>query len=482
MAPDKYTLLIVDDEPANLQKLRRTFFADYRLLEATSGEEAFELASGNDLDLVITDQRMPRMSGLELLKKILSIKPDVMRIILTGYTEVEDLIEAINEGHVYRYITKPWDPGELRVVVRQALEKLHLERENRRLAEELRRLNERLQAENRVLQDGIRRAVNTDRIVFAGRAMREILESASKVATVDATVLITGETGTGKELLARQIHQSSPRRQGVFVAVNCGAIPGELVESEFFGFRKGAFTGASNHKKGYFQLAEGGTLFLDEVGEAPLDLQVKFLRVLQNREIWPVGAEKPVQVNVRVVASTNRDLQAEVRLGHFREDLFFRLNVFSIRIPPLRERPEDIRPLVEFLLARAEQKLNRRLAGFEEEVFRVFEAYAWPGNVRQLENEVDRLVLLAEDGERVGPDRISPYLRQEAGQPPAMARATGAGPALEDLDVRRHLDGLEISLIRTALQRSDGNRTHAARLLQITRQSLLERMKRCGIQ
>jgi len=312
--------------------------------------------------------------------------------------------------------------------------------------------------------------------------MREILESARKVATGDATVLITGETGTGKELLARQIHQASPRVQGVFVAVNCGAIPRELMESEFFGYRKGAFTGASNHKKGYFQLAEGGTLFLDEIGEAPLDLQVKFLRVLQNREIWPVGAEKPVQVNVRIVASTNRDLQAEVRAGRFREDLFFRLNVFSIRIPPLRERPEDIRPLVAFLQERAERKLNRRLAGLDEEVLRMFETYSWPGNVRQLENEVDRVVLLAEEDERVGPERISPYLRQEAGRPSAVAPAASAAAIPEDLDVRRHLDALETSLIRTALSRAAGNRSQAARLLRITRQSLLERMKRFGIQ
>ncbi|NLI46898.1 MAG: sigma-54-dependent Fis family transcriptional regulator [Acidobacteria bacterium] len=480
--PRQPVLLVVDDEPANLQKLKRTFVAEYRVLEAASGEEAFAIAEREDVDLVITDQKMPRMSGIELLKRILRIKPDVMRIVLTGYTEVEDLIHAINDGHVYRYITKPWDPVELRIVVRQALEKQALERENRRLTEALRQANERLSRENQALQGDVRRFLDAENIVFRSRAMAEILDSARRVAGVDTTVLLTGETGTGKELVARFIHRHSRRAGEVFVAVNCGAIPRELAESEFFGYRKGAFSGAVGHKKGYFQVADGGTLFLDEVGEAPAELQVKLLRALQQGEIWPVGAEKPARVDVRVVASTNRDLQAEVRAGAFREDLFFRLNVFTVRIPPLAERRDDIRPLVAFFLERAQAKMNRRPVDLSEEALRLLEAYRWPGNVRQLENEVERLVLLSTEGGTIEPDAVAAYIRDEVGHPPAGAPGAGGGDAADPaMDLRRQTDAFERGLIIAALDACGGNRTHAAARLHITRQSLLEKMKRFGV-
>ena len=257
------------------------------------------------------------------------------------------------------------------------------------------------------------------------------------MAATEATVLVTGETGTGKELLARFIHRHSTRQRGVFVAVNCGAIPRELAESEFFGYRKGAFSGAAAHKKGYFQIADGGTLFLDEVGEAPPDLQVKFLRVLQDREIWPVGAEKPARVDVRVIASTNRDLAAEVREGRFREDLFFRLNVISLRIPPLRERREDIPPLVASLLERSAAKSNRRPPSLSDEALAVLAAYAWPGNVRQLENELERLALLSEEGARIPATQISPYILQEVEAAPA-GPIRPAGPAEDAARGWRH--------------------------------------------
>ena len=480
------TILVVDDEPANLQKLKRTFVDLYRVLEARSGEEAYDIACREPVDLIITDQKMPRMTGIDLLKKILKVKPDVMRIILTGYTEVEDLIGAINEGHVYRYITKPWDPAEVRIVVQQALERRDLELENRRLAEELRRANERLRDENLVLRDDVRRFVNSENIVSRSGAMNGVLESARRVAATDATVLITGETGTGKELLARFIHRHSARQRGVFVAVNCGAIPRELAESEFFGYRKGAFSGAATHKKGYFQIADGGTLFLDEVGEAPPELQVKFLRVLQDREIWAVGAEKPVRVDVRVVASTNRDLATEVSEGRFREDLFFRLNVINLRIPPLRERREDIPPLVASLLERTAAKSNRRPPTLSDEAMQVLAAYSWPGNVRQLENELERLTLLSEEGARIPAAQVSPYILRAAESPAFEPQPhAGAGPAEETegaaIELKRRVDEYEKQLIAEALARCGDNRTRAAEMLGITRQSLLERMRRFGL-
>ncbi|MBN2429955.1 MAG: sigma-54-dependent Fis family transcriptional regulator [Acidobacteria bacterium] len=484
MSETKHAILVVDDENANLQKLKRTFIDRYIVYEANSGEKAFAVAQREPIDLVITDQKMPRMTGIELLKRIMKIKPDVMRIILTGYTEVEDLIDAINEGHVYRYITKPWDPKEMRITVRQALETLELERENRRLTIELQKVNERLQVENLALRNEVRRYLDDDRIIYESRAMKEILAAANRVARADSTVLITGETGTGKELIARYIHKHSLRNDGIFVAVNCGAIPRDLAESEFFGFRKGAFTGASAHKKGYFQVADGGTLFLDEIGEAPPDLQVKMLRVLQNQEIWPVGSESPLRVNVRIIASTNRDLNAEVDRSRFREDLFFRLNVFSIRVPPLRERREDIRPLVEFFFERFQTKLNRKLLGIEPPVLDVLRRYDWPGNVRQLENEVERLVLLTEQGQTVRRDSISGIIAAAGPSMPESGDDASSPQQFEreDLDMKDNLVALETRLIRQALRRTGDNRTHAARLLNITRQSLLDRMKRYNIQ
>jgi len=484
MSEPKHTILVVDDEDANLQKLKRTFYDSYTVHEANSGEKAFAIAQREPIDLVITDQKMPRMTGIELLKRIMKIKPEVMRIILTGYTEVEDLIDAINEGHVYRYITKPWDPKELRITVRQALATLELERENRRLTIELQKANERLQVENLALRNEVRRYLDDDRIIYDSRAMKEILAAANRVARADSTVLITGETGTGKELIARYIHKHSLRADGIFVAVNCGAIPRDLAESEFFGFRKGAFTGAAAHKKGYFQVADGGTLFLDEIGEAPPELQVKMLRVLQNQEIWPVGSESPLRVNVRIIASTNRDLKAEVDRNRFREDLYFRLNVFSIRVPPLRERKEDIRPLVEFFLERFQTKLNRKLEGIEPAVLDVLRRYNWPGNVRQLENEMERLVLLTEQGQTVSRESISGIIAAAGPARPFSGTETGPPEPLEgeNLDVKENLVELETRLIREALRRTGDNRTHAARLLNITRQSLLDRMKRYDIQ
>ncbi len=488
----RHTLLVVDDEPANLQKLKRTFLGRYRVYEATSAEEALDLAKKIDVDLVISDQRMPRMSGVELLKRFLRIRPDAMRIILTGYTDTEDLIDAINEGHVYRYITKPWEPEEMRIVVRQALEKRDLERENRRLAEELREANEKLKAQNRALKNDVKRFMDADNFIFRSPAMDSVVRSADKIAGSESTVLVTGETGTGKELVARRIHQGSPRRKGPFVAVNCGAIPRELVESEFFGWQKGAFSGAHANRKGYFQLAEGGTLFLDEIGEAPLELQVKLLRALQNREIWPVGAEHAVNVDVRIIASTNRDLATEVEKGNFREDLFFRLSVFVLEVPPLRERPADIRALAEFFLDRAWKRSGCRPVPVAEATYRVLERLPWPGNVRQLENEAERMALMAEPGAPIGPACLSRYLTEgtnlaeepvEGGSdgdvPEPPARENAAPP--EDLDLRRNVDALEEQLVRAALDRTGGNRTRAAALLGITRPSFLDRLKRFGL-
>jgi two-component system response regulator HupR/HoxA len=463
---EKQAILVVDDELANLQKLKRTFLSSYPVFEATSGEEALDILTRERVAVIITDQRMPGMSGVELLRRALAVSPDCVRIILTGYTEVEDLMDAINQGHVHRYITKPWEPMSLRETVRKELESWQLRRENERLARELKRANETLARENVRLRQEVETLRDSSvELSYASDAMRRLLELLNRVVGTDTTVLIQGETGTGKELLARYIHQRSSRADGPFLPVNCGAIPADLVESAFFGHRRGAFTGASEDKKGYFVLASGGTLFLDEIGEAPLDLQVKLLRVLQESEIFPVGGEQAVTVDVRVVASTNRNLSQLVEEGTFRQDLFFRLNVFSVHVPPLRARKEDIEVLAELFLERYSRRENFEIQGYAPETLRLFESYDWPGNVRELENEVERLVILGRQDEAITPDMVSERIRYRE----KAHRDSG--------DLKRQLAELERQLILDALRDHNNNRSQAARALGITRQTIISKLK-----
>lgn len=463
----KYTLLLIDDEPANLQKMHRTFVDQYNVHLAQTGEEALQVLRAYPVDAVITDQRMPRMSGLEFLDAARKEKPDLVRIILTGYADVNDLIEAINASKVHKYITKPWEPDDLRIAVREALEKRELQRENERLAAELQAANERLRTENTILR---RKAELEDRardIVWGGAEMENILKLLRRVTGTETTVLIQGETGTGKELIARFIHNESNRRDRIFIPVNCGAIPKELVESEFFGHAKGAFTGASQEKKGFFEMADGGTIFLDEIGEAPPELQVKLLRVIQEGEIMPLGYHQPKKVDVRLIASTNRNLRAEVEAGRFRQDLYFRINVFSVTIPPLRERTRDIIPLADFFLKQFSTKLNRKVGHFEPETRQMLEAYDWPGNVRELENEIERLVLLAEPEKEIGPDLLSDHVRQRMRPSPP-----------PDGNLKVAVKNLEEAMIRDTMERLNHNKSRVARALGISRQSLLEKLRR----
>ena len=358
MTKRKYELLLVDDELANLQKLQRTFMDQYKVHLARSGEEALQILQKAPIDAIITDQKMPDMTGIEFLELSQKTYPNLVRIVLTGFTEVDDLIAAINTGKVHKYITKPWEPEDLRLAVQDSLEKMELVRENERLATELKSANEKLKTENIILRQEVEKQVFPQSIIYGSPEMEDILRLLRRVTGTETTVLIQGETGTGKELVARFIHRESNRSDQIFIPVNCGAIPKDLVESEFFGHSRGAFTGATQEKKGYFEMASGGTIFLDEIGEAPTELQIKLLRVIQESEIMPVGFHQPKKVDVRIIASTNRDLRAEVAANRFRQDLFFRINVFSITIPPLRERKKDILPLAEFFLQQFSQKIE----------------------------------------------------------------------------------------------------------------------------
>ena len=462
----KYDLLVVDDEVANLQKLQRTFNDRYAVHSAQSGEEALNLLRNNPIDAIITDQKMPHMTGIEFLEASQKEYPNLVRIVLTGFTEVEDLIAAINTGKVHKYITKPWEPTDLRLAVQEALEKMELVRENERLARELKIANEKLQAENVILRQEVESEGHFREIVYGGPEMENILRLLRRVTGTETTVLIQGETGTGKELISRFIHRESNRRDRVFIPVNCGAIPRDLVESEFFGHAKGAFTGALQEKKGFFELADGGTIFLDEIGEAPAELQVKLLRVIQEGEIMPVGFHQPRKVDVRIIASTNRDLKAEVETGRFRQDLYFRINVFSVTIPPLRERPKDILPLADFFLKGFARKLNRRVGPLRTDTRQRLSGYAWPGNVRELQNEIERLVLLSEPEREIGPEYLSEYLNPQSRSSP---RQRG--------NLKTAMQQLEEEMIRETMQRCQLNKSRAARALGISRQSLIGKLK-----
>jgi two-component system, NtrC family, response regulator HupR/HoxA len=466
----RYDLLLIDDEPANLQKLHRTFVDQYSVHLAHTGEEALEILKSHPIDAVITDQKMPHMTGIEFLDAARKENPDLVRIILTGYAEVNDLIAAINASKVHKYITKPWVPDDLRMAVREALEKRELQRENDRLASELQAANDRLRTENIILRQKAELEERSHNIVYSSAEMENILKLLRRVTGTETTVLIQGETGTGKELVARFIHNESNRRDRIFIPVNCGAIPRDLVESEFFGHAKGAFTGATEEKKGFFEMAHGGTIFLDEIGEAPAELQVKLLRVIQENEIMPLGFHQPRSVDARIIASTNRDLRAEVEAGRFRQDLYFRINVFSVTIPPLRERSKDILPLAEYFLKHFAVKLNRKPGRFPNETRHLLETYAWPGNVRELQNEIERLVLLAEPEKEIGPEFLSDHIRQRPRSAP-----------LPEGNLKTAVQNLEEEMIRATMDHCHKNKSRVARTLGISRQSLIEKLRRMQI-
>jgi DNA-binding NtrC family response regulator len=353
-----FPVLVVDDEQDNLDAIRFNFGKSFQLLLAGSGEEALALARQHDIAVIVTDQRMPRMTGLELLKAARELRPDATGIIVTAYTDVDVLIEAINLGRIYRYVTKPWDSKELSGILTHAIERYALLRENRRLQEQLSQYVG-------MLSSDAHGEFNFGAIVGDSPALRDVLARVEQVAQTASTVLLRGETGTGKEMVARAIHINSARDGKPFVKVNCAALAPGVLESELFGHEKGAFTGAVARRLGRFELADGGTLFLDEVGDLPLDVQVKLLRVLQEREFERVGGAETIKVDVRVVSATHRDLEKQIAAGEFREDLYYRLNVFPITLPPLRQRPTDIPQLAEHFIQKYARTAGKNVRGLD---------------------------------------------------------------------------------------------------------------------
>ena len=448
-------ILVVDDEES-LRRVTQMQLEElgYDVTTAADGSEAIELAGEVRPALVITDLKMPGVSGLEALKQIRGEHPETIVIVITAFGTVETAVEAMKAG-AYDYITKPIDYEQLGLIVNRAMEHHRLVQEIRNLRSTL---DERLGFEN---------------IIGHSKALLAVLNMASRAAQSSSTVLIRGETGTGKELLAKAIHHNSPRSAQAFVTINCGAIPKDLLESELFGYCKGAFTGALADKRGKVEMADGGTLFLDEIGELSLELQVKLLRVIQDGRIEKVGALTPMSVDVRVIAATHRNLRAMIEDGTFREDLYYRLAVIPLELPPLRERAEDIPELVETILLRAKQKHNKTGLKLPAALLPCFSGYRWPGNVRELENIIERLVVLAGQ-DVIAFEDLPDFLRQERS-------------GLEELrlDLPAHgisLEGVEKELIMRALEKFNWNQTHAARYLDLSRRTLIYRMEKYGIQ
>jgi two-component system response regulator AtoC len=444
-------VLVVDDEE-NIRLVLRTLLKKngYDVEVADSGEAALALVDSFGPDVILTDVRMPRMSGLDLLATLKAKNALATVIVMSAYGSLDLALEAMKAG-AYDYVAKPFKPDEVVLALRKAEER------------------ETLRRENRALKEQIQQQAQFESMLARSASMVEVFRTVAKIADFKTTVLVTGESGVGKELVARALHTRSARKAGPFVAINCGAIPENLLESELFGHKKGAFTDASHDKRGLFEEATMGTLFLDEIGELPLNLQVKLLRVVQEDTIRRLGDSRDIKVDVRIVAATHRDLAAEVKGGRFREDLFYRINVLHIAIPPLRERREDIQLLMEHFVARNNVRLGTSIRGLSPEAKKTLLEYGWPGNVRELENTIERAMVLCE-GDVIGaldlPERVRAAL-----DPVQVQLRTG------ELSVKKTVAAIEQILIRRALQKTKGNRTRAAELLEISHRALLYKIK-----
>ncbi|CAM9645460.1 unnamed protein product, partial [Discosporangium mesarthrocarpum] len=454
----KARILVVDDEQSMREFLEIFLRREgYAVSMAADVDTAVAHLEADEIDLVITDMQMPEKTGLDLILAAREVSPETVTIVVTAFGTTDSAISAMKEG-AYDYLTKPFKVDELSIVIEKALEKKLLSNENQRLKREL-------------------RSQSRDRnILGSSRAMQEVFDLIAQVAETKTNVLVSGESGTGKELVARAIHEQSARASGPFVAINCGAIPENLLESELFGHVKGAFTGAVQNKEGLFETATGGTLFLDEIGELSQPLQVKLLRALQEKSIRRVGDTVDRKIDVRIVSATNRRLEDEVAEGRFREDVYYRLNVIQLQLPPLRDREEDIPLLAQHFIRRFSEELGKDVDGMNAEAYDLLASYAFPGNVRELENLIERAVALAR-GPVIGPELLPPTVVRPAAAPPTAPRVTSEG-----VDLERLVADYERSLIEESLVASKGVKKQAARLLGISFRSFRYRLEKLGIE
>lgn len=441
----KFTILVIDDEENIRNGLAANFeMEDYKVKTASSGKEGLSIVSKGDIDLVVTDLRMDGMSGEEVLRRITTETPGIPVIVLTGHGSIDSAVEAMKNG-AYDFLTKPLNLDQLNVIVKRALE------------------NRELSLQHTMLKKELGEAVTFDRMIGTSADMRRLLELIKKVAPSRASVLITGESGVGKELVADALHSLSGRREKSFVKVHCAALSETLLESELFGHEKGAFTGADSMKKGRFELAHGGTIFLDEIGEINQTTQIKLLRVLQERTFERVGGEETIEVDVRVVAATNRNIEEEVKAGRFREDLYYRLNVVRLQVPPLRERKDDIPLLMDSFLKRFSEENSKSILGFENRARQALYRYDWPGNIRELQNCIESAVVMC-SGKEISLEDL----------PPTINRFSGEGSI--SIPMGLSLDDAEKIIIKENLAFNNGNKTKTAEILGIERKTLAKKI------
>jgi len=447
-------VLIIDDED-NMRHMLKIMLgkAGYAVESAADGVEGLQHIEKSDFDFVLCDIRMPRMDGTTFLEEARERYPEKTYIMMSAYGTIETALEAMKKG-AYDYISKPFKADEVLLTLKKAEERERLKEENLRLKDKISEIEKRYSFEN---------------IIARSEAMAHVFDLVSKVAEHKTTVLITGESGTGKELIAKAVHSNGDRSSKPLVSINCGGIPENLLESELFGYKKGAFTGAVKNKLGRFEEADGGTIFLDEIGELPLSLQVKLLRVLQEEEITPLGGVGSKKIDVRVIAATSKDLDEEAKEGRFREDLFYRINVVTVHLPPLRERRGDIPLLVGYFIDLFNKKLNKNIEGLSSEAMPILMEYSWPGNVRELENVMERAILL-DPGRWVTPAELPSNIVQAQKLP-------SGSDSEKTLSIKKASKSLERELIEKALKLTDGNRTQAAKILEISRPILVSKIK-----
>ena len=474
------SILVVDDEQRSLESIQRILDERFDVHVANNIGDAEEILRREWIQILLCDQRMPDMTGVEFSEKIREEYPDIIRMIISGYTESEDIIDAVNKGGIYQYITKPWHPDELITKLTNAVNLFRLQRENQQLAVELKLKPDTIEKAMIEKRRALKMRYDWDQGIVRSpdSAMNRVCNVIRQVAPFDVNVLITGESGTGKELCSRAIHYNSLRQDKSFVVENCGALPDELLESELFGHKRGAFTGAILDRIGLFELADGGTIFLDEIGDTSPAFQLKLLRVLQEREIRPLGCNERRPIDVRVIAATNRNLPEDVKSGKFRRDLYYRLATFAVHVPPLRERKQDIVPLAITILNQTMEQLGKRVKGISEEALHCFESYQWPGNVREMQNAIKRMLVLGQK-DYLGSELVSAHILHATPEESLadMSMLTGIEGSLKE-----RVEALEARILKETLIRLRWNKTKAAQELGLSRVGLRNKLNRYDLE
>jgi two-component system response regulator HupR/HoxA len=472
------TILIVDDEQHVLNSINRTLRHDYNIILSLDGKSALQVLHEQEVSAILSDQRMPGLTGSEFFSDAIKIQPDTTRVLITGYSDIEAVIQSVNDGQIFYYIEKPWEPDNLKLVMTRAVERYQLIKNNKELLHKLEVANQQLSNENIVLKKDVEQKYNFSNIIGESKAMQDVYDLMRKVIPTDTTVYISGETGTGKELIARAIHFNGPRKDKIFAAQNCAALPDTLLESALFGHKKGAFTDATSDKKGLFEVADGGTVFLDELSDTSPALQQRLLRVIQEGEFQPVGSNKMIKVNVRILSATNRDLLRLVQQGKFREDLYYRINVFPIRLPPLRDRMDDISLLANYFLNKYMIQAGKNINCFSEDASKYLLSIKYPGNVRELENMIQRAVILAGNDQTLSLNHLQ---TEWEGSQAIIRTITNLQSDIQFSSLPKLVEELEIKYISQTLKSNQGNISKTAIELGLSRAGLYKKLKRYNI-